>query len=124
MVARLVHPNFEHAAHLHLLLQQRVVVLLEQLREKLVGMAPLGLVIVFDDEGLAGFWCGLGRPRGEPEQGSLGIVPIIESPARAQFSSRGQRPISVNLRVRWGAEEYNPARILCAALECGSWLPL
>ena len=31
-------------------------------------------------------------PRGEPEQGNLGIVPIAESPARAQFSSRGQRP--------------------------------
>ena len=31
-------------------------------------------------------------PRGEPEQGNLGIVPITESPARAQFSSRGQRP--------------------------------
>src|SRR5713101_3282185 len=62
VVARLVHPDLEHAAHLHLLLQQRVVVLLEQL-QKLVRISPLRLVIVFDHEGLAGFGCGLGRER-------------------------------------------------------------
>ena len=43
---------------------------------------------------------------------------------RAQFSSRGQCPISVNLRVRWAAEEHVPAGIRCEALECGSLLPL
>src|SRR4029077_11769035 len=58
MVTRLVHPDLEHPAHLHLLLQQRIVVLLEEL-QKLVGMSPLGLVIVFDHEGLAGFGCRL-----------------------------------------------------------------
>src|ERR1039458_646540 len=62
VIARLVHPDLEHAAHFHLLLEQRVVVLLEQL-QKLVCMSPLGLVIVFDDERLAGFRCRLGGQR-------------------------------------------------------------
>src|SRR6266478_4386458 len=62
VVARLVHPDLEHAAHFHLLLQQRVVVLLEQL-QKLICISPLRLVIVFDHERLAGFGCGLSRER-------------------------------------------------------------
>src|SRR5260370_29895202 len=62
MVARLVHPDLEHAAHLHLLLQQRVVVLLEQL-QKLVGMSPLRFVIVFDHERLTRFGCVLSWQR-------------------------------------------------------------
>src|ERR1700720_2533915 len=55
VIPGLIHPDLEHAAHFHLLLQQWIVVLLEQL-EKLIRVPPLRLVIVFDHKGLAGLW--------------------------------------------------------------------
>jgi hypothetical protein len=52
VVAGLIQPDFEDTAELDLLFQDGIVVLLEE-REELVGMTPLGLVIVLDDERLA-----------------------------------------------------------------------
>ena len=52
MIARLVHPHLEHASHLHLFFQQRIMIFLEQSQE-FIGISPLRLVVVLDDEGLA-----------------------------------------------------------------------
>ena len=53
VIAGLIHPNLCDPAHFHFFLQDGIVVLLEKL-EKLVGIAPLGLVVVLHGERLVG----------------------------------------------------------------------
>src|SRR5580704_11027488 len=55
VVAGLVHPDLEQAAHLNFFIEQRVVIFLEELQE-FIGVSPFCFVIVFDDKWLAG--CG------------------------------------------------------------------
>src|SRR5208337_1060611 len=62
VVARLVHPDFEHPPYLDLLFQQWVVVLFKEL-EEFIGVAPLGFVVILDDERLAGIIGGSGLRR-------------------------------------------------------------
>src|SRR5438874_12734187 len=51
VIARLIHPDFEHAPHLDFFLEQRIMIFLEKLQE-LVGVSPFGFVIVINYEGL------------------------------------------------------------------------
>src|SRR5262249_47796563 len=51
VIARRVGEHLEDAAHLDLFLQHGIVILLEE-QDELVGVAPLGLVVVLDDIGL------------------------------------------------------------------------
>src|SRR6202140_4813981 len=51
VIARLIHPYFDHAPHLDFFLEQGIVVLLEQPQE-LIRMSPLGFVVVLDRIGL------------------------------------------------------------------------
>src|SRR5215471_9255164 len=84
VIARLVHPDLQHASHFHLLFEQRIVVLFEEL-EELVGVAPLRFVIVLDYEGLAGVG-GLGWRKGrqnrEPKQNKYEVKFHAQSPGQ------------------------------------------